>query len=602
MSSIKLNKYSATLNTEQLEAYNSTGHCVVIAGPGSGKTKVLTVKLAKILNEEVYPPQRIACITYSVQCAQELKKRLQEIQVYENSRILVGTVHAFCLRHIVMPYARLAWKKMPEQIHIAPKNIQDSFFRKAVGLVLPDQNPLKCKDGFNTFRKNNLDRNADEWKNNEYAGLVRQYEKLLLEQGLMDFDLMIYLALRLVHEKEWIRRILSAKFPFLLVDEYQDLGAALHEMVLLLCIDGNSRLFAVGDPDQSIYGFNGACPERMAELTHDTDLVQKVQLRMNYRSQKKIISGSSAALDEERDFDSSHNGEGTVEHHSIPEGFEAQVRHAFNEILPAVFNRCPERKLGNIGVLYSTQYQGNDIARILKDEFPEYRSVRFDAGKEYARNQLTMWLEACAAWCSERTFSGEILLADLIHQWMNFFPSQKRDSEILQCRKELVLFLFNEQNQRPDRPLIAWLDSFKQFGLYDRLKSEPSRVDEFEALENLYHLCQDGGKLSQYTVRILGGQKGSPDHLNLTTIHSAKGLEYDVVIMLGLENGIIPRYDARNSPEQRRLFYVAMTRAKHEVHLLSSGWYKSLYGALHQDGHSPFIDDVLRRLDLESIS
>ena len=508
------------------------------------------------------------------------------------------------MHHIVRPYARLVWENIPEQFSIAPQCLQDSCIEKAIttiyGKYVSYEDRWNHRRAFDQLRRSCIIRYSDEWNQNEYCPLVAEYETLLNAPNVLDFYLLTSMGFQILREHEWVRRVLNAKFPAILIDEYQDLGEHLHEMVLSLCFNGSSRLFAVGDPDQSIYGFTGACPERMKELTQKTELVKEVRLRMNYRSHKKIITGSSAALEQQHDFDFYHNEEGTVRHYSIPDGFESQIRYAFKEILPAALTRREGRKLGDIGVLYCDKHQGGDVAKILDEEFQAYQYVRFDGGRQYQKNQLTMWLEDCAAWCSEGNLSGKILLGDLIQHWMNFFTSQKKDSEVLQCRKELVKFLMCKQNQNPNYRLQEWLHSFKEFGLYHRLKSESFRTDEFEALEKLYRLCQDGEKFSQYTVEMLGRQKGSPEHLNLTTIHSAKGLEYDVVIMLGLERGILPHWNVQNINEQRRLFYVAMTRARHEVHLLSSGWYADRNGKPHNDGHSPFIDDVLHQLDAES--
>ena len=123
-------------------------------------------------------------------------------------------------------------------------------------------------------------------------------------------------------------------------------------------------------------------------------------------------------------------------------------------------------------------------------------------------------------------------------------------------------------------------------------------ADEAEALKSLHQSCKDGQPLAAYTVANFGGQRGSPDRMNLTTIHSAKGLEYDVVIMMGLEQGRIPYYKvtAREEKEARRLFYVAMTRARYEVHLLWSGWY-DYKGNRYSNGRSKFVDEVMSQIE-----
>jgi DNA helicase-2/ATP-dependent DNA helicase PcrA len=163
------------------------------------------------------------------------------------------------------------------------------------------------------------------------------------------------------------------------------------------------------------------------------------------------------------------------------------------------------------------------------------------------------------------------------------------------CRRDLVRFLFG--NRLPEARFLGWLNEFVKQGLFARIKSDPTIADEAEALKALHETCKDGKPLAEYTVANFGGQRGSPNRLNLTTIHSAKGLEYDVVIMMGLEQGRIPYYRVteRQEKEARRLFYVAMTRARHEVHLLWSGWYIQK-GNRYSNGRSKFVDEVMSHL------
>jgi DNA helicase-2/ATP-dependent DNA helicase PcrA len=171
-----------------------------------------------------------------------------------------------------------------------------------------------------------------------------------------------------------------------------------------------------------------------------------------------------------------------------------------------------------------------------------------------------------------------------------------KPSEIAESRKGLVQFLF--ANRTPDARLISWLYAFMFCDLWDNLIHEPTMTDEVEALQSLRKACEKGGPLANFTVANFAGQRGSPDRLNLTTIHSAKGLEYDVVIMLGLEEGRFPwTYKAteQSIAESRRLFYVALTRAKHEVHLLWSGWYMQKDRPFKQ-GRSRFVNDVFKQI------
>ncbi len=154
-------------NDRQWAAYKSRGHCVVLAGPGSGKTKVLTIKMARMLAEDVRPPRGVACITFNNQCVKELKKRLGKLGIDGGARVFIGTVHSFCLREIVIPYARLAGLKLPYPLAVAPPSEQARLFGVAIKNVIGDENPEFFKTQFEEFRRTVIDRTSPEWKGND---------------------------------------------------------------------------------------------------------------------------------------------------------------------------------------------------------------------------------------------------------------------------------------------------------------------------------------------------------------------------------------------------------------------------------------------------
>ena len=581
-------------NERQWEAYESRGHCVVLAGPGSGKTKVLTTKMARMLAEDVRAPRGIACITYNNQCVKELKKRLGKLGIEEGPRAFVGTVHSFCLREVLIPYANLAGFDLPDPIKVAPPSEQERLFGDAVNTVIGNENPQYIRTPFDEFRRTVLDRTSEEWTGNErYAPLVAEYEQLIKGAGKIDFDGMALAGLALIKAHSWIRKALKAKYPVLVVDEYQDLGIPLHQIVMHLCFEGGMRLFAVGDPDQSIYGFTGARPALMNELA-DREDVEDVRLRMNYRCGKTIIVASTTALAEPRDFESAEDHKGVVQDYQCQNGFDEQVKLAVETIVPEALDRREGRKLGDIGILYLNQYDGGTIAQAVEAAGINY--VRFDQGNPYQRTPIISWLEDCASWCAGGWRLGDPRLSSILQGWVRFNPSLSKESENRACRRELVRFLF--ANRSPDTRLLDWLNGFVKHGLYNRIKSNPTMADETEALKSLHEASRDGQPLAEYTVANFGGQRGSPDRLNLTTIHSAKGLEYDVVVMMGLEQGRIPYYkvSAHQEKEARRLFYVAMTRARDEVHLLWSGWY-DYKDNRYSNGRSKFVDEVMTQIE-----
>jgi superfamily I DNA/RNA helicase len=584
-------------NERQWAAYESRGHCVVLAGPGSGKTKVLTTKMARMLAEDVRPPRGIACITFNNQCVKELKKRLGKLGIEEGARTFIGTVHSFCLREVVIPYAKLAGFDVPDPLNVIPPSEQERLFATAVNAVLGDQNSQFVRTPFDEFRRTVLDRTSEEWTGNDrYAPLVSKYEQLLKEVGKIDFDGMALSGLTLIKANAWVRKALKAKYPILVVDEYQDLGIPLHQIVIQLCFEGGIRLFAVGDPDQSIYGFTGARPALMNELASRGD-VEVVHLRLNYRCGKTIIVASTTALAETRDFESAEDHEGVVQDYQCQNGFDEQVELTVETIVPEALNRRKGRKLGDIGILYLNQYDGGTIAQAVEAAGVEY--VRFDQGNPYQRTPAISWLEDCASWCAGGWKLGEPKLSNILHGWMRFNPSLSKESETMACRRDLVRFLFT--NRSPDVRLLNWLSQFATHGLFARFENDATLADESEAIKALHEASKDGNPLADYTVANFGGQRGSPERLNLTTIHSAKGLEYEVVIMLGLEQGRIPYYKTapHQEKEARRLFYVAMTRARYEVHLLWSGWYirkKNRYAL----GPSKFVVEAMRQITTRS--
>lgn len=575
-------------NSGQWDAYQSNSNCVILAGPGSGKTKTLTVKLARILSEDVSEPRGVACITYNNQCARELKKRLSLLGVYDSERVSIGTLHSFCLRHIVLPYAQLAGVPKQYPIRVASLEEIESLQQAAITSVLGNQHRWGAYH--DAYRRIHLDRESAEWHTDERAvKIIDEYEGLLDKNGLVDFDGMVQIGLHLVQKHEWVRRALYAKFPVLVVDEYQDLGEALDLIVRSLCFEGGMRLIAVGDPDQSIYGFTGANPTLLRRLS-ESKQVKTIKLNLNYRCGSGIISASEVALGESRGFKSNREEPGTLFFHERVAGIEDQAAFLCGSIIQDALKRRVGRNIGDIAILYLDKNDGDYIANAVRKT--GWKFIRVDGNNPYQPSPVTYWLEDCAAWCSGKWSSGEIKLSDLVRRWLRFNESVQHESEIAITKKRLVRFLY--EHRFPLMPLNEWLQLFMKAGLEESLNREANLKDDKNKVEHLLEVTQPGHVLEEFTVSFFGGQGGSPEHLTLTTLHSAKGLEYDVVIMPGLEQGRIPYFndDDKQIREKRRLFYVGLTRARHEVHFLYSGWYLNRYGRRFQNGRSIFVTEV----------
>lgn len=585
-------------NAEQWKAYESEGHCVVLAGPGSGKTKTLTIKMARLLAEDVTPPRGIACITFNSECAGELRRRLERLGVRENRNIFVGTIHSFCLKNVVMPYARLAGVDIPTEIAVALPSEQDRFFERAFSEVYgANTDPSSWRTGFDKYRRTHLERGAPEWRgdDDDMAELIEQYEGLLRQNGLVDFDDMMLLGRRLIEDHEWIRRCIQARFPILVVDEYQDLGLPLHRIVLSMCFDANVRLFAVGDPDQSIYGFAGADPELLHQLS-EMPKVEKVHLKFNYRSGQRLIDASEAALGEPRGYKTrSQDRRGTVNFYKHPDGLAQQAKEICGHIIPAALARKDGRSVGDVAVLYLDRNDGNVIEEAVRAAGIKF--IRMDKGGPYAKTPLIRWIEDRAAWCSGGWKAGSPRLSGVISRWEGFNPSLRTERAVHELTLSLVRFLF--AHRAPTAQAGMWLAEMHDQLLEPVLNRETTLRDESAAVKGLMRVCGADGKLKELTVAGLGGQAGSPEHLNLVTLHSAKGLEFDVVVMMGMEQGRIPNWNAKtieSKREPRRLFYVGLTRSRHEVHITFSGFTVNRYGARFDNGPSEFVREVAQRL------
>ncbi|MBE3037635.1 MAG: ATP-dependent helicase [Chloroflexi bacterium] len=494
-------------NEGQWQAYNSTGPCVILAGPGSGKTKTLTIKLARMLEEDVRRPRRIACITYSKQCARELKRRLSLLGVEDGHRASIGTLHSFCLQHIVLPYAHLTPLPKKYPITVASTEEMENLKQEALDKTIANE---QWGPRFDKYRRSHLDRTAANWHGDDLdaAAAIEKYEALLDDRGLIDYDGMVLIGLHLVEQYEWIGRALAARFPVLVVDEYQDLGQALDRLVQCLCFKAGMRLVAVGDADQSIYGFTGAEPSLLRNLA-ERDGVETVTLRLNYRCGSAIIQASEAALGEERGFQSRRDEPGVVYFHPRPKGIEDQAEFVCQDLIPAAIDRLAGRKLGDVAVLYLDKNDGNVIAQAVANT--GWQFIRVDANNPYQASPVTYWLEDCAAWCAGAWKTGDIRLSELVNRWLRFNERLSTDKERRSARVSLVKFLY--AHRESGILLCDWLTRLLAVCLQPTLELEPRLRDDKEKVEKLLKATAPDGPLQSNTVAFFGGLGGSPDHL-----------------------------------------------------------------------------------------
>jgi DNA helicase-2/ATP-dependent DNA helicase PcrA len=569
-------------NPRQWEAFQAQGHCVVLAAPGSGKTKLLTTRLAFDLLTRIPRPHGAACITLTNPATDELRRRLQDLGVESRSTLFVGTVHSFALRRIVLPFARIAGQPELAELRIANDQQQNTALSQAIGEVFVTDDTRYARSTIKINRRRMA--TPDEWalSGGGLQEAARRYEALLRGQGLMDFDDVITAAVHFVEQHQIIRRVLTAEYPRFYVDEYQDLAPGLDRLVQALCFDYavNAELFAVGDPDQAVYGFTGSRPELLVDLSGRNG-VTPVRLDHNYRCGAEIIRIANRLLPGQHAVHGERVG-GSVTALHCPQGFDQQCQAAAAAATQAHGRGVP---LHEIVAICPTNDQCQELARTFRQSsLPA--AVR---GGEYRLTPATLLVEACAAWAVLGRETSHYRLAELLRQWRSLLgPRWERQADV--ALTTLLLGYAGKGTVRAIQLLEALLD----IGLL-RALAHPALSDEADEMARMRQAFA-AGTLNQLTVHGLGDRARRVDRVEVTTMNSSKGLEFDVVLILGMDQGAVPHFSARNDPDQlkedRRKFYVSLTRARDEVQIFYSGFTLWPNGDPNPNGPSQFLKEI----------
>lgn len=584
---------------KQRDAYLCDDNCVVQAGPGSGKTATLTLKIMRLIGEKIKPPRGLACVTFNNEAVREFKTRLKLLGLPRHPNIFLGTVHSFCLSCVIRPFARLMRPDLPFPLRVASQDIQMVYLQRAMDKVGVKRRPSEFRFPFDRYRRTYLDRTAKSWHTDEeYAKTIETYESLLRQGGYVDFDDLVLIALDMIEDEAYIRHCLSARFPWFVIDEYQDLGYPLHRIVLSLLESGAIKILAVGDPDQSIYGFTGATPKYLNELTQREGILP-VRLGLNYRSGQNIIDGAGVILapDMPRDYRSSRGDAdpGEIYFYEQPEGLEDQVAFIAEKILPQLFDAGYGPK--EIAILYIDRNDARIIIRVLEDAGIPYAGER---DQRYRRSPVTRWIEETAQWCCGLRGRNGVLFSNICNFWAGLLRDAcqrvSEDNE-LHIRRDYFRTLTELQN--PEMPLDQWFSSLDERLFLSNLLSMNERApEEIEAFRSMVSACSNDGPLGGCKLADLAGCGTRANRICLTTLHSSKGLQFDVVIIPGLEEGRLPSWGAKSDTalrEARRTFYVGFTRARHLVYLLYSGWYQFRHN-IFENGPSRFVLELQEAL------
>jgi len=560
---------------KQYEAYQSMNSSVIIAGPGSGKTRVLTLKAVTLAKSHIHKPSGLACISFSRESVRELKKRLKSYGYTPSSKDFIGTVHSFSLLHVIQPFAHLYPQynvKFP--IKILPDEIKKNIYNSVLEeLKIDNQYVIPLAD-INKHRSLSIIGRSDV--NMESSELIAKaakiYEAKIMKTEFIDFTNIINLSARIINEQEYVRETLRSQFPWLLVDEYQDLGKALHEMVLELVFNAGIKLYAVGDTNQSIYGFNGGYPDFLMELTRN-DNIKTIELFSNYRSSQHIIDASIETLAPTPPFPKyvAENRKDDISDFTFitcTEEMEPQYEVVAKKVIPNLLAKGTP--LNEIGIIASSNAQIHHMAHYMLQQGIPFFIVNWS----FENSAVVVWLQDCAIWCTNNEAQS---FEELFKFWKNLINNHHDFRENWESIRLKVFFYSVLSKSITKTYLHEWLMFIiSDLGLIKTLIASEIYPNE---TKNLEELLNEAGLHNLKNVNITRfANLGFPeDQITITTRHSSKGLEFEAVILLGMEEERFPHFTHLSNPialaEAQRLCYVCISRAKKSCILLRSKIY-----------------------------
>ena len=564
----------------QREAFDVKSHCVVLAPPGSGKTRLLVTRLAQSLAAEVEAPQGAACITLTNGAALELRQRFGLISSDTRSNLFVGTVHSFALNRIVRPFAHAAGEPDLATVRICRGAELDGIWVEALDAAkVPSDERSNLRSTVDRFR--NLLVDEVDWSRlGKYPILARDaFFRQMNQAGVTDFHGVVEAAVRFVEDEPSIATGLRSMFPRIFVDEYQDLAPGLDRIVRSLSLASDtetSTLFAVGDADQAIYRWTGTNPKLLLELAELPGITRK-KLNTNYRSGEQLVRASRRLLVDSAMPLTPRDG-GGITVHKVIGGIPGQANFAAAQIRLLAARGI---LLHEIGIFCATNHLAAEITSALNRQgVPAW----FRTQDEW-ETPLSVDLERICAWVAHGQDSSGHALSEVIADIQRSVPGL---SEVSVGSIWPVGFAAAGCSGALEF-LETILHSIKLEATVEALR----QIEE-ESLGILAELRE--GALAGQTIAQLGEKRVSLGKCYVTTLTSSKGLEFDRTFVLGLEDGRIPHYYATKNEaelvEERSKFYVSITRARDHVYLLWSGYTEDRYGRKHLNPVSRFVTEL----------
>lgn len=585
------------LNDEQIEAVTGTSNTLVLAGPGSGKTDTIVTKVASLLSTDVRAPRGVACITYSNDAAREFTTRLRDSGVRSGRRLFLGTLHSFCLTRVIRPYAHLTGDESLRGRGVIGKAGRTSLLQRSLDAEAVAENAAYFGEHIK-IRKALACGESVEHFDDRHVAVARKYDSLLSQAGMLDFDALTFQALRMVRTSEAVRDLLVARFPWIAVDEYQDLGGVLHTLLMILKESG-ATIFAVGDPDQCIFGFSGASPRYLDALAKSPDF-QVIRLHVNYRSGQKLIDAAAGALGETRKYvaDDARKALGEVVLLRCADGLAAQASAIALSVVPQLIaSGVPAHE---IAMLYPRK--GTLLQLVLEHLRAAGIPAHWEKDITFPEALVVRWLQRSAAWSLKPGSTDVDYSTEVLGPYVSMLHSAESVSSVaLPERARLAKAL--DLRPRPSDDFESWLARFDDLaGVRTLVADDPTSTEDAEALDDLFAMAET----KNISMKDFARTKPPRDHVLVTTYHSSKGRQFDAVVLPGLQTTLVPHahWDRNlrqmvesDVPGDRRLFYVALTRARDHAILCYSARFHNDNG-YPVEGPSRFVSQLADHLDV----
>ena len=629
------------LNDKQYEAVvNTEGPCLVIAGAGSGKTKVLTHKIAYLIGEKQVKPWNILAITFTNKAANEMKERIGNLVGDVAADIWMGTFHSICVRILRRFIDRIGFdssfiifdtsdQRTLVKACIKSIGLDDKMFtdRSVLSEISNAKNEMLEPDQY-TVRANG------DFRKEKIALVYEMYQKRLKENNAIDFDDIINYTIKILMENPDILEYYSDKFHYVLVDEYQDTNKAQFTLVTMFA-SKNGNITVVGDNDQGIYSFRGADISNILNFERDFPGTKIIKLEQNYRCTGNILKAANAVI---KNNEVTYKKELWTENEvgNLPAVYSAKNEYDEGTYIAQQIEHLRREeyyKYSDFAILYRMNTQSRAIEEILRRESIPYKII--GGLKFYERKEIK---DVISYLRLIQNPSDNISLKRVINEPKRGIGKTSLDNieklaedtgismyEIIKNAdqyglnrvflnsREFVNVIEELRNKKDDMKISELIKETLNKSGYTKALEEENTIEAENRIENLDEFLTVAiefedesaeNKLSDFLEGItlssdIDNMEETDDSVTLMTLHSAKGLEFPVVFLVGMEEGIFPGYKSISEPkeleEERRLCYVGITRAKKNLFLTCSKQ-RTIFGSTSCNPISRFLKEIPEEL------